>query len=99
MVRGNGSARAETGAKATARPNTIRITMGRGLLRDTLGDPSTMTISLFRSARDAQRTGTHGVNLFRFAIHMIPHVNQTSSDCRQIEYWRSGFQRLFQTVS
>jgi hypothetical protein len=37
-VRGNGSARAETSVKATARPNTIRITMRRGPLRDTLDD-------------------------------------------------------------
>ena len=47
MVRGNGSARVEIGVKVTARPNTIRITMRRGPLRDTLDDPSTMTISPF----------------------------------------------------
>src|SRR5262249_39930779 len=48
MVRGNGSARAETSVKATARPNTIRITMRRGPLRDTLDDDlSTITISPF----------------------------------------------------
>src|SRR5262245_40678515 len=34
MVRGNGSARAETSVKAATRPNTIRITMRRGPLRD-----------------------------------------------------------------
>src|SRR5262245_34292355 len=34
MVRGNGSARAETSVKAAARPNTIRITMRRGPPRD-----------------------------------------------------------------
>jgi hypothetical protein len=46
MVRGNGSARAETSVKAAARPNTIRIKMRRGPLRDTLDDdPSTITIS------------------------------------------------------
>jgi hypothetical protein len=45
MVRGNGSARAETSVKASARPNTIRITMRRGPLRDTLDDDlSTSTI-------------------------------------------------------
>jgi len=45
MVRGNGSARAETSVKASARPNTIRITMRRGPLRDTLDDDlSTITI-------------------------------------------------------
>src|SRR5262249_22262700 len=45
MVRGNGSARAETSVKATARPHTIRITMRRGPLRDTLDDDlSTITI-------------------------------------------------------
>src|SRR5262249_59130078 len=45
MVRGNGSARAETIVKAAARPNTIRITMRRGPLRDTLDDDvSTITI-------------------------------------------------------
>lgn len=47
MVRGNDSARVETGVKATARPNTIRITMRRGPLRATLGDLSTMIISPF----------------------------------------------------
>ena len=48
MVRGNGSARAETSVKTTARPNTIRITMRRGPLRDTLDDDlSTITISPF----------------------------------------------------
>jgi hypothetical protein len=48
MVRGNGSARAETSVKPTARPNTIRITMRRGPLRDTLDDDlSTITISPF----------------------------------------------------
>ena len=48
MVRGNGSARAETSVKASARPNTIRVTMRRGPLRDTLDDDlSTITISLF----------------------------------------------------
>ena len=46
MVRGNGSARVEAGVKAIARPNTIRITMRRGPLRDTLDDDlSTITIS------------------------------------------------------
>src|SRR5262249_54493172 len=48
MVRGNGSARAETGVKAAARPNTIRIRMRRGPLRDTLDDDlSTITIPPF----------------------------------------------------
>ena len=48
MLRGNGSARAETSVKATARPNTIHITMRRGRLRDTLDhDLSTITISPF----------------------------------------------------
>ena len=48
MVRGNGSARVETGVKATARPNRIRITMRRVPLRDTLDDDlSTITISAF----------------------------------------------------
>jgi hypothetical protein len=48
MVRGNGSARAETSVKATARPNTIRITMRHGPLRDTLDDDlSTITIPPF----------------------------------------------------
>jgi hypothetical protein len=48
MVRGNGSARAETSVKAAARPNTIRITMRRGPLRDTLDDDlSTITIPPF----------------------------------------------------
>src|SRR5215471_13138425 len=37
MVRGNGSARAETSVKAAARPNTIGITMRRGPLRDQPG--------------------------------------------------------------
>src|SRR5262245_29904006 len=47
MVRGNGSARAETSAKATARPNTIGITMRRGPLRETPDDElSTITISI-----------------------------------------------------
>jgi hypothetical protein len=68
MVRGNGSARAETSVKAAARPNTIRITMRRGPLRDTLDDDlSTITIPEFITyialalercfllARDAQR--------------------------------------------
>jgi hypothetical protein len=68
MVRGNGSAHAETSVKASARPNTIRITMRRGPLRDTLEDDlSTITIPpfvtyialalerSFRLARDAQR--------------------------------------------
>ena len=44
MVRGNGSARAETSVKATARPNTMLITMRRGPLGD---DLSTITISPF----------------------------------------------------
>src|SRR5262247_1755087 len=45
MVRGNGSALAETIVKAAARPNTRRITMRRGPLRDTLDDDvSTITI-------------------------------------------------------
>src|SRR5262249_40491756 len=40
-----GSARAETSVKASARPNTIRITMRRGPLHDTLDDDlSTITI-------------------------------------------------------
>jgi hypothetical protein len=48
MLRGNGSARAETSVKATARPNTIRITMRRGPLRDNLDDDlSTIAISPF----------------------------------------------------
>ena len=48
MVRGNGSARAETSDKATARPNTIRIRMRRGLLHDTPDDDlSTITIAPF----------------------------------------------------
>src|SRR5215472_13597204 len=68
MVRGNGSARAETSVKAAARPNTIRIRMRRGPLRDTLDDDrSTITIppfvttspwpwsDPFRLARDAHR--------------------------------------------
>ena len=46
MVRGNGSARAETSVRAAARPNTIRITMRRSPLRDTLDDDlATITIS------------------------------------------------------
>ena len=48
MVRGNGSARAETSGKAAARPSTIRIRMRRGPLSDTLDDDlSTITISPF----------------------------------------------------
>src|SRR5215467_6980303 len=48
MVRGNGSARAKTDVKATARPKTMRITMRRGPLRDALKkDLSTITISAF----------------------------------------------------
>ena len=48
MVRGNGSARAKTDVKATASPNTVRITMRRGPLRNTLKkDLSTITISAF----------------------------------------------------
>src|SRR5262245_26494520 len=48
MVRGNGSARAETSVKAAARPRTIRIRMRRGPLRDALDDDlSTITISPF----------------------------------------------------
>src|SRR5262245_43337852 len=67
MVRGNGSARAETSVKAAATPNTIRIRMRRGRLRDTLDDDlSAITFSRlsppspcpwsdpFRLARDAQ---------------------------------------------
>src|SRR5215470_6820077 len=51
MVRGNGSARAETGVKATARPNTIRITMRRDPLRDTRDDDlSTITSSPFATS-------------------------------------------------
>src|SRR5262249_26138537 len=70
MVRGNGSARAEMGVKATARPNTIRITMRRGPLPDSLDDnlstisrpPFVTSVALaqersFRLARDAQRNG------------------------------------------
>src|SRR5215831_11616481 len=41
MVRGNGSARAETSVKAIARPNTIRIRMRRDTLDE---DLSTITI-------------------------------------------------------
>src|SRR5262249_16738639 len=48
MVRGNGSAGAETDIKATTRPKTMRITMRRGPLRDTLKkDLSTIAISAF----------------------------------------------------
>jgi len=48
MVRGNGSARAETDIKATTRPKTMRITMRRGPLRDALKKVlSTITISAF----------------------------------------------------
>src|SRR5215467_11788562 len=48
MVRGNGSARAETHVKATAKPKMMRITMQRGPHRDTLkNDLSTITISAF----------------------------------------------------
>src|SRR5215831_10678859 len=72
MVRGNGSARVETGVKATARPNTIRITMRRGPLRDTLISPRLPSVH-FLFVWDAQRNGTHGINSFRFApAHMIP---------------------------
>src|SRR5262249_23649348 len=48
MLRGNGSARAETGVKATARPTTIRITMRLGPLRDAPDDDlSTITVPPF----------------------------------------------------
>src|SRR5262249_42204329 len=48
MVRGNGSARAETHVKATTRPKTMRITMPRGPHRHTLKNVlSTITISAF----------------------------------------------------
>src|SRR5262245_23847655 len=48
MVRGNGSARAETIVKAAATPNTIPIRMRRGPLRNTLDDDlSTITILRF----------------------------------------------------
>jgi hypothetical protein len=48
MVRGTGSARAETSVKVAARANMIRIRMRHGPLRDTLDDDlSTITISPF----------------------------------------------------
>ena len=48
MLRGNGSARAETSVNATARPDTMRITIRCGPLRDTLDDDlSTIIISPF----------------------------------------------------
>jgi hypothetical protein len=51
MARGNGSARAETSVKASARPNTIPIRMRSGPLRDTLDDDlSTIIISPFVSS-------------------------------------------------
>ena len=47
MVRGNGSARAETSVKAAAKPNAMRIRMRRGPLGDAPDDLSTMTIPPF----------------------------------------------------
>ena len=58
MVRGNGSAGVETDVKATARPKTMRITMRRGPLHDTLDNNlSTITITAFfvRDARGMER--------------------------------------------
>src|SRR5262245_64567715 len=63
MVRGNGSARAETSVNATARPNTMRITIRCGPLRGTLDDdlstiiiPSADIRRRSRSTRRAYRS-------------------------------------------
>src|SRR5262245_51215762 len=63
MVRGNGSARAETSVNATARPNTMRITIRCGPLRDSLDDdlstiiiPSADIRRRSRSTRRAYRS-------------------------------------------
>ena len=73
MVRGKGSARVEMGVKATARPNTTRITRRRGPC-DTLDDDlSTITISAFFFGL-GMRSGMERTEsaLFRFAaVHMI----------------------------
>ena len=62
MVRGNGSACAETGVKATAKPSTARIAMRRGPLRDTLDDLSPVNIV---------------IDFLRFAaVHVIPPGSQ-----------------------
>ena len=46
MVRGKGSARVDTGIKASASPNAIRVTLLRGRSRDFLDDLITMTINV-----------------------------------------------------
>src|SRR5262245_57627874 len=76
MVRGAGSARAETSVKAGVRPSTLRIRMRGGPPRDTLDDLSKMShLSIFRLARDARWDGTLGINSLRFAAaHDATHL-------------------------
>jgi hypothetical protein len=80
MLRGNGSARAETSVKATARPNTIRITMRRGPIRDTPDDdlskitifPFVTYIALGFRALARTCSGT-GYSLLNFTVRCLTH--------------------------
>src|SRR5262249_42963916 len=73
MVRGNGSARAEMSVNAAARPNTIRIRMRRGPLRDTLDD------DLSRSPSPKSATpgiGIRGLQRFRRQLQLFRHARE-----------------------